>query len=303
MTNLLVAGLINVETTMRIDGFPVEYHPQHFPFFGVHTAVSGVGYNVARALTTLGDQVTMLSMLGDDLQGQMIRSVLAHDGIDAAQIMVTLPESPQSVILYDSSGRRACFTDLKDIQERVYPVECFALLAAACDACVLCNINFVRGLLPIARRLGKLVATDIHTIADPDDSFNRDFMAAADILFCSDERLPVAPETWVRMIADRYDPAIQVVGLGDQGALLFERGDSQPRQVPALTTRPVVNTIGAGDSLFSAFLHAYLQSGNAYQALRLATLFASWKVGGNGGADGLLTSAQLAQLAAQHLVS
>ena len=33
----------------------------------------------------------------------------------------------------------------------------------------------------------------------------------------------------------------------------------------------------------------------------LATVFASWKVGGNGGADGLLNSEDLAQLAAQYL--
>jgi ribokinase len=212
-----------------------------------------------------------------------------------------MPQSPQSVIVYDASGRRASFTDLKDIQERAFPAERFAQVAADCDACVLCNINFARGLLPVAKRLGKLVATDIHTIAEVEDNFNLDFMAAADILFCSDERLPVAPETWVRAVAKRYSPAIQVVGLGSRGALLFERGAEEPCHVPAVQTRPVVNTIGAGDSLFSAFLHAYLASGNAHRALRIANLFASWKVGGNGGADGLLTGAQLAQLVAQHL--
>jgi ribokinase len=126
-------------------------------------------------------------------------------------------------------------------------------------------------------------------------------MAAADILFCSDERLPMSPEAWMRAVAAAYNPAIQVVGLGSQGALLFERGADAPCHAPAWRTRPVVNTIGAGDSLFSAFVHAYLQSGNAFAALRLATLFASWKVGGNGGADGLLDAAQLAQLASQHL--
>lgn len=301
MAHIAVAGLINVETTLRIDHFPLEYQPQHFPFFGVRTTVSGVGYNVARALSVLGNHVALLSMIGDDLQGQMIRSMLAEDRIDAGDVLVTMPQSPQSVIVYDASGRRASFTDLKDIQERAYPGARFAQLVAECDACVLCNINFARGLLPVAQRLGKLVATDIHTIAAVDDEFNRDFMAAADVLFCSDERLPLAPEAWVRAVARRYNPAIQVVGLGSQGALLFERGAAEPCHIPARPLRPVVNTIGAGDSLFSAFLHAYLPSGNAWQALRLATLFAGWKIGGNGGADGLLTGAELAELAARHL--
>ena len=296
MSDILVAGLLNVETTLRIDEFPLEYRPQHFPFFGIRSTVSGVGYNVSRALTGLGDAVTLLSLLADDLQGQMIRAKLAEDGIDAGHVLATMPQSPQSVILYDPAERRACFTDLKDIQERAFPSDLFAAAAANCDACVLCNINFARGLLPIASRLGKLVATDVHTISDLDDSFNRDFMAAADILFCSDERLPLKPEAWVRSVAAAYDPLIQVVGLGSEGALLLERG-AAPILVPARRTRPVVNTIGAGDALFSAFLHTFLQSGDAQEALRLAVLFASWKVGGNGGADGLLSAAELEELA------
>ena len=55
MGRILVAGLINIETTVRVDGFPIEYTPVRYPFFGVNATVSGVGYNVAKALTVLGD--------------------------------------------------------------------------------------------------------------------------------------------------------------------------------------------------------------------------------------------------------
>lgn len=302
MTRIIVAGLINIETTLRIDNFPLDYHPQHFPFWGVRSSVSGVGYNVARALTTLGDQVALLGLLGDDLMGDMVQKTLAADGIDTANLLTTMPQSPQSVIVYDAAGRRSCFTDLKDIQDRQFPSARFVEVAAACQACVICNINFGRGLLADAKRLGKLIATDIHTIGDLNDPFNRDFMAAADILFCSNERLPVAPEQWVKMIAKRYNPLLQVVGLGDRGALLFERGAPAPIHMPAVHTRPVVNTIGAGDALFSAFMHSYLQSGDAHQSLQMAILYASWKVGGNGGADGQLTGSELSALADRYLV-
>ena len=297
MAQIIVAGLINVETTLRIDAFPLHYQPQNFPFFGIRATVSGVGYNVARALTTLGHDVILLSLIGEDLPANLVRATLAADGIRTDNVLPVMPQTPQSVILYDSTGKREVFTDLKDIQERAFPANRFEQFAGASDLCVLCNINFARGLLPVARRLGKPIATDVHTIADVDDDFNRDFMAAADILFCSDERLPAGPEAWVESVRCRYDPAVQVVGLGAAGALLAEHG--RPLQfVPGVATRPVVNTIGAGDSLFSAFLHGWLQSGgDALLALRMATLFASWKVGGNGGADGFLTAAELQQLA------
>jgi len=47
MPNILVSGLINIETTLRVDGFPIAYNPVNYPFFGVNSSVSGVGYNIA----------------------------------------------------------------------------------------------------------------------------------------------------------------------------------------------------------------------------------------------------------------
>ena len=64
MANILVSGLINTETTVRVRQFPVNYYPIDSPFFGVNTAVSGVAYNISKALKTLGDDVTLLTMTG-----------------------------------------------------------------------------------------------------------------------------------------------------------------------------------------------------------------------------------------------
>ena len=58
-----------------------------------------------------------------------------------------------------------------------------------------------------------------------------------------------------------------------------------------------LNTIGAGDSLFSAFNHFYRTSQNPYTALQNAILFASYKIGSDGAAVGFLTEAALMALA------
>lgn len=34
MANILVSGLINTETTVRVRQFPVNYYPIDYPFFG-----------------------------------------------------------------------------------------------------------------------------------------------------------------------------------------------------------------------------------------------------------------------------
>ena len=66
MANFLVSGLVNVETSVRVRGFPVPYYPIDYPFFGVGLGVSGVGFNVEKALKMLGNRVSLRSLIGRD---------------------------------------------------------------------------------------------------------------------------------------------------------------------------------------------------------------------------------------------
>ncbi len=300
MAHILVSGLINIETTLRVDAFPIPYHPVHYPFGGIHSAVSGVGYNIARALTTLGSPVSFLSMIGKDPAALLVRDALARDGISGDLVIDALEETPQSVILYDAGGRRQIHVDLKDIQQQPYPGALFDRALAGCSLAVLCNINFSRPFLRQAKQAGKMVATDVHAISDLDDAYNDDFMQAADILFMSDELLPCSPEDWVRRVLDHTAAEIVAVGLGAQGVLLAVRGDGFLERIPAVISRPVVNTIGAGDALFSAFLHIYSRTRDPYEAIRKAVVFASYKIGATGAADGFLTEGELNRLWERH---
>jgi len=299
VSKILVSGLINIETTLQVERFPIAYAPVHFPFFGINSSVSGVGYNVAKALTVLGQgDVRFLFMIGGDATGKLVLESLAVDGISVERVLPVLRHTPQSVILYDRKGRRAINTDLKDIQEATYPAAQFEEAMLGCTLAALCNSNFSRPFLTRARALGIPVATDVHTIADLDDPYNRDFMAAANFLFMSDEGLPCAPEQWVRRLWDRFGADVVIVGLGAEGALLGVRCDRFLERLPAVRTRPVVNTIGAGDALFSAFVHYYGATGDPYAALQRAIVFASYKIGETSAAQGFLGEAALEEICA-----
>ncbi|MBL8165636.1 MAG: carbohydrate kinase family protein, partial [Anaerolineae bacterium] len=87
MKRILVAGLINVETTVQVDSFPIQYSPVRYPFFGVNSAVSGVGYNISKALTTLGNSVRFLSMVGSDTARILVRAALEKDGINGKYVI------------------------------------------------------------------------------------------------------------------------------------------------------------------------------------------------------------------------
>ncbi len=293
MAVIAVVGHINVETTLRVDGFPVAYTPARYPFFGIQSAVSGVGFNVAAALTTLGSTVRLASIIGRDPTGALVAAALSERGIGSEWVLVAADATAQSVVLFDPEGRRQVNTDLKDMQEMTYPADRFARALSGCSLAVVGNINYARPLLHIARAAGLPLATDVHAIADLDDPYNRDYMAAADILFMSGERLPEPPEAWAGRVMDRYTPEILVIGLGAGGALLATKRDGRVERMPAVRTRDIVSTVGAGDALFAAFLHCYAETGEPATALRKATVFASSKIGAAGGAEGFLDARAL----------
>ena len=168
---LLVSGLLNTETTAAVRGFPIPYYPIDYPFFGVHTAVSGVAFNIAKALRALGDPVRLTSIIGSDFPASYIRDTLEKLDIGTEYVRPGLAETPGSVVLYDPEGKRQIYCDLKDIQETAYDFT--PELLEGIDLVAACNINFNRPLLRLAKQAGKVIATDVHVLSDIHDGYNR----------------------------------------------------------------------------------------------------------------------------------
>lgn len=286
MAKIYVSGLVNTETTVKVRKFPIDYYPIDYPFFGVQTEVSGVAYNVVKALNTLGDEVILASFLGQDMQGDVVEERLKKDGIDLTGIRRELPQTPSSVVLYDDTGKRQIYCDLKDIQERTYPVDMEKL--SGCDLVAACNINFNRELLSAAKAMGKVIATDVHVLNQVEDEYNRDFLEKADIVFLSDEGLPCEPGEFLWQLHCRYGNDILVLGRGSKGAMLYDRKENRFYDLPCVPAN-VVNTVGAGDALFSAFLRFYGKGMKAVDALWRAQVFASAKTEVSGASLGFLT--------------
>ena len=292
---LFVSGLINVETNLRIRSFPVTYYPIDYPFFGINATISGVGYNVSTAAKTLGDEVVFSSLIGKDHEGRRIAHELDYSGISREYVFESLDDTPVSVILYEpgDGGRRQIYCDLKDIQDKSIDAERLRGAIESSDMCILCNSNFNRVLLPIAKQVGKPIATDVHVLRDIYDPFNRDFMQNADILFLSDEDLPTSPREFITSLKNTYPAKIIVIGLGSDGAIMYERATDKITAVPAVNIGGVVNTVGAGDALFTAFNHYYLRRYDALDALKRAEVFAALKIRHDGGARGFATEQQV----------
>lgn len=299
MARITIVGNANIETTVRVAAFPIEYAPTRFVPFGVASAVSAVGYNLTRALTRLGDTVSFAAILGNDANGQRIAEQVRQLTGDTTYLVFAAQETAQSTVLYDDAGRRMVFTDLKNILECTYPTERFQQAIAESDLVVLTNIAYSKPLLALAQQQHKPIATDVHTIVGPFDTYNQPFLRHATIVFLSGEALELPVEACAAALFAHYPAEIIVIGLGATGAYLAVRHLDLRMHLPAVITRPIVQTGGAGDALFAAFLHMYRLTGNPVRSLRAAMVFASYKIGAATSSEGFLTHAELETLIGQ----
>ena len=223
-------------------------------------------------------------MTGTDFSAEYVKSKIEEIGISTEHIKCTLKETPNSVVLYDSEGKRQIYCDLKDVQDTDYSFE--KEIYEDCDVVIACNTNFNRELLKKAHQDNKIIATDVHVLSDIMDEYNRDFMKYANILFLSDENIKNDYREFLLKIEEEYKNDIIVLGMGKKGALMYVKQEDNFYELPAVNVREVVNTVGAGDSLFSSFIHYYAKGLSPIECLKRAEIFAANKIGFDGASVG-----------------
>lgn len=290
---IAVSGLINIETSVKVRGFPIAYYPIDYAFFGVKSVVSGVAYNITKSLAVLENEPNLISFLGNDPEGTRVLAELNSNGLSTEGIFPHLAETPTSVVLYEESGRRQIYCDLKNIQDQTLVLNDIRPMLENCEWVILCNVNFNRTLLREIKAAGKRIATDVHVLSAIDDAYNRDFMEHADTLFLSDEKINGEPETFLLQLKDRYPASIIVISRGEQGALLYDRRKDEMTRFSAAKVGPVVNTIGAGDALFSSFLNYTMRGYSPIEAMIRAETFAALKIRFSGASVGFPTASEV----------
>lgn len=285
----LVVGNVNLETSLRLDTFPLPNTSSYQPH-RIGMSVSGVGFNLARALHVLGTEVRFGSVVGPDETGTFVKATLA--GLESFSTYLHIGErTGRSLVVSDASGARHVHTDLGGVANATYPPELFDEALSGCDLAVLANVAYTRPLLARAVAAGVPVSTDLHAIRDLDNPYDQDYLDAASLLFFSGEYL-TDPLGTVTDLRRRFNAELIVVGLGANGALLSERSQ-ETIHVPAIPVPAVLSTVGAGDALHAAFCHFWLAGEAPKRALHLACVFAARKIAVAEGGKGFVSEAEV----------
>ena len=291
MAKFAVAGIVQVETIVKVDSIPVEYSPVRNKPNTIFTNVGGDAYNERVALKALGNDVKFFSMIGK----QDMHNMFWDDEFlgDDDYVLPILDETPTAVILYDSTRQQQIFEDIKNVRDVAYNLELFKDNIADVDAVIMANANFCRPLAKAAKEAGKLLAINFRGFSEEKFSYNDDFFKMADIIYVSDDNIVASADNFVKRVAKEYDAKIIILGQGAKGLTIYSRDDDLLANYKPVKTSEIVNTAGAGNSLFSCFLHCYVSTHDAVHAIKNSLLFASYKIGYMGTSNGFLSEEEL----------
>lgn len=296
MGKFLVAGIVQRETIVKVDRIPIVYEGVTVKSDTIFTSTGGDAYNESLALTWLGNSVDFMAMMGKEEGLELINPQDSEVKLVTDYVLPILKDTPMAVAFYDNSSRKQqIFEDLKDVRDVAYDQELFRERAARAEMLVVSNVNFCRPLVQIGKELRKPIAVNLKEYRKEKLEYNEDFLKAADILYVSDDYLIDEPYEFVKSLAAKYRPEIIILGQGAAGLILYDKNKNIITHYNTVKTNEIVNTVGAGNALFSCFLHFYNKTHDSVYAVKNAMLFASFKIGFMGTSNGFMTEQEIAQ--------
>ena len=291
MAEVIVIGNAGIDTNVFLYGADVDFSVES-NFTDNRDTVGQAGGYSSRGYAALGRAVAFIGHIGDDTNGRFVRDTFAADGIDTRALFTDPAGTARSVNIMYRDGRRKNFYDGKGHMTFAPDLaQCREVLRGARLAHVHLA-NWARGLLPLAREMGLVIACDLQDVVDPTDPYRQDFIRAADILFFSAANHPDPSPIIDRFQMDRPDRVV-VVGMGGRGCALGTAAGVQFFPAVELDA-PVVDANGAGDSLAVGFLTSYVLEGRTLEeSLWRGQIAARHACTLRGTSDGLITSGEL----------
>lgn len=257
--------------------------------------VTGGAANVAANVVSLGAEVRLVGVCGQDRAGDILRELLAGGGIDASNVVVC-PERPttskirvmagqQQIVRVDTEDRSALAArHLSELQTN------FAGLLDTCDICIFSDYGkgavsseFCRSALPEAQAKKKRVLVDPKgldytrytgcSLIKPNLT---EAGHAANIAIDSESALFEAGARILRQLPG----SSVIVTRGPEGMTLFEPSE-RPITVSTVAQQ-VFDVVGAGDTAMAALAIALAAGLPMRESMRLANIAAGIAVGRHG---------------------
>lgn len=263
--------------------------------------LGGKGYNQAVACARMGVETVFIGAVGQDDNGKACRADLLREGVVPCLIEKNIPTA-YAVIMTDSSGENTVSVfpgaakaitpeDLRsqDVLSQLKTCTCLLLQNELSADCLLEACKIGQELkLPVIFNPAPAENVPMEAIACS-ALITPNYGEAKHLTGFTEQEQPAGEEIAERFLKMGVQNA--VITMGQQGALVMERGKTQ--RIPAFSLGQAVDTTGAGDT-FNGFLVAALSMGkDLREAARLAAVAAGISVTRHGAAGSIPTKAEV----------
>lgn len=230
------------------DPIPTTIHSAPF-----HEGTGSTGAGKALALTKLGVENILYSVVGDDMYGRYIINDLQAQQV---QLLYDFDEkgTERHVNLMDEQGNRISIfitTSAAHIPAAKNKVKG---IIESSDIIVLNIIEYCKDFCEAVIKSNKPVWTDLHDY-DGSNLYHQPFIDAAQYIHLSSDNLKDYEQTMKSLID--MGKELVVCTHGKQGATLLTKSGLWLHQ-PAIPDLPIVDSNGAGDSFFAGFLFGWI---------------------------------------------
>jgi acarbose 7IV-phosphotransferase len=259
----------------------------------IRTVVGHTGTGVALGCHHLGLQAHLVDVIGDDVEGRMVRDRLAAEGVRFDHV-IHPSGTRRAVNLVDPQGHRMSLYDPRHPDDLVPDRALWSEAAAAARHVHASIMPWTLAALEDATQRGCTTSTDLHDW-DGSNPHHRPFAYAADLVFVSGSRLDGIEASVVADVLDHGRAHAVVVMDGARGSRVTVRGGGS-FAVPAIEVpgRPVVDSNGAGDAYVCGFLWAWSAGADPRSAGLAGAVAGAWACGTAGTHTGLIGAGELA---------
>ena len=275
MQKIIVIGSSNVDLTARVRTLPRP--GETIGGARLHQANGGKGANQAVAAARLGADVTFLTCLGNDANGEMLSAQFAAEGIDTSKIKFSATPTGTALIFVDDNAENCIAVapgsnndllpaDVEGIRDSISGAAYMLLqleipMPTVEKAILLADESGVRTVLnpapmaPLSDEILKHIwlitpnQTEAHSLTGIDVNDEDDARKAAEALFAK-------------------GVGNVIITMGSKGSLVCTPGETT--FVPARKVK-AVDTTGAGDVYNGALVAALAEGKSLVSAARIAT--------------------------------
>lgn len=263
--------------------------------FPTHKKIGGAPLNVALRLQSLGNNVSIITRIGDDPKGEEIADFIKANGVKTNNIQIdaTLETGEVDVIL-DQSGSATYTINANRAWDNLQVTETALKTTQQADAFIFGSL--VARDMTSRATLYKLLEVAKYKILDINlraphytiDVLNELMYAADFIKFNDDEIFEIAEsmhfkseslEENIQFIAKQMDTASICVTKGSHGAILYYNETFYYNKGYQIK---VVDTVGAGDSFLASLISKLINNNNPQAAIDYACAVGALVAGSEG---------------------